>query len=289
MQTLEKINFRQTRDMGDVITTTFTFIKKEFKPLFNALLKVSVPMIVVTGILNGLYQVVQRSNPGSAEMVGVVFLMLISAMVCVSAMVSTVYHYILIYMERGEGNIEAGEVWNRAKKDVGMLVVTAIASGFLIGFGSVLLFIPGIYLMVTLSLINNVRVQERLGFTDAFKRCRELIKGEWWSTLGLLLVVYLIISVFSLIFAIPAGVVGIFEMLHTLNPEEYRGTPGGNITIMITATITAIGTYLLYVPLFIAIALQYYNLVEKKEASGLLDRLQHIGVAGEKADDREDY
>ncbi|WP_038162219.1 hypothetical protein [Verrucomicrobium sp. BvORR106] len=66
-----------------------------------------------------------------------------------------------------------------------------------IGMGFVMLIIPGIYLLVRLSLVESMAVTEKCLVNVSFERSMTLTKGRFWSILGVLLVMGLIfLSVF---------------------------------------------------------------------------------------------
>ncbi|HEX6376590.1 MAG TPA: hypothetical protein VFZ91_12820 [Allosphingosinicella sp.] len=68
--------------------------------------------------------------------------------------------------------------------------LTALLSSILIGFGFVLLIVPGLYLLGRLGPVNAVVVaEERRNPIDALTRCFALTKGHGWAVLGLILLV----------------------------------------------------------------------------------------------------
>lgn len=72
------------------------------------------------------------------------------------------------------------------------LLLTVALQSLLVFLGSLLLIIPGIYLAVAFSMTPAVvMLEERAGWA-ALRRSRDLVRGYWWKTLGLLLVSLLI-------------------------------------------------------------------------------------------------
>ena len=149
-------------------------------------------------------------------------------------------------------------------------------------------FMPGfMYLGITLSLFFVVRTQENLSIGAAFSRCFELIKGKWWSTFGLLLVMGIIQAMAGWIVMIPyyilifvMGFSGEFDML---SDAENLSMTIVTVTVVFYALnfiVSLLGSMLSYV----ALAFQYFNLVELKEATGLMQRLDTFGQ-GEQEDE----
>ncbi len=74
----------------------------------------------------------------------------------------------------------------------GLLWVSILAA-LAIAIGLLLLVIPGIYLLVALSIAVPVLLVEDRRGTKALGRSRELIKGEWWTAFGVVAVGVLIV------------------------------------------------------------------------------------------------
>jgi len=76
------------------------------------------------------------------------------------------------------------------------LIAIGLIFGIAVGFGFVLLIIPGVILMVMWSVAGPAVVVERDGVMRAFSRSSELTKGSRWKIFGLflvLLVIYIVI------------------------------------------------------------------------------------------------
>lgn len=68
-----------------------------------------------------------------------------------------------------------------------------------VGFGFMLLFIPGLYLLVRWSAAVPVLVQEQLGVLASMKRSSELTAGNRWRIFGLLVIVIVSLWVLQLV------------------------------------------------------------------------------------------
>ena len=80
------------------------------------------------------------------------------------------------------------------------LVVAGILAGFAIGIGFVLLIAPGLYLAAIWAVIAPAIVIERTGAIAAFGRSRELVRGNGWTVLGVVLVAGLVSAAAGLVF-----------------------------------------------------------------------------------------
>lgn len=72
-----------------------------------------------------------------------------------------------------------------ASNDLVYLVIAALIMKFLIGFGFMLLVIPGVYLAVAYALVIPFIVLARLDFWSAMETSRKVVSKQWFSFLGL--------------------------------------------------------------------------------------------------------
>jgi hypothetical protein len=147
-----------------------------------------------------------------------------------------------------------------------------------------------LYLVIVLSIFPVVRVQENTGVVDGIKRCFNLMKGFFWRSFGFFFVLSIIQIVLSMVFRIPGIIVNI--VLPMTVPDLTLGTSpdDGSIGIVLQAVhimvsiLSAAGSQLLYVIGISGIVFQYFNLVERKEAVGMVAKLGILGtVEGEAA------
>lgn len=87
-------------------------------------------------------------------------------------------------------NISVGGAITAALALLPFYFLTSLLGSLMIGFGFVLLIIPGLYLIGRLGPLNSVVVAEsRRNPIDAIGRCFALTKGHGWAVLGLILIV----------------------------------------------------------------------------------------------------
>jgi hypothetical protein len=139
--------------------------------------------------------------------------------------------------------------------------------GLLIGFA--LCLIPGFYLWPAFSLVVPIIVFENTTLGYAFSRGFQLVKGNYWSTLGVLVISVIIVYVAVMIFVVPLSVLNVGSMLaagHKLNS-----------TYLILTSVATHICYVFYMMPMIAISLCYFSLTEQKDNTGLLDRINNLG------------
>lgn len=296
MDHFQKIELRRTRDFGEKFNATFEFIRQNYKGFMPAVLYISVPVVLIGMLIISYYtyfifmeeagSLAGSNNPFAVfSMMGRFFGLALVAygFIIVGYLINTslVYNYIKIYPEReNPTSITVGELWSVSKKDIGSIFVAGLLSLIVSAIGFVFLFLPGIYLGVTLSLITPIIVFERKNVGDAFSRCFYLIKDKWWSTFGLLLIAVIIQSIMGLIFNIPQYIMTFVFTINSATSDFATGFPlWQKILFLIGGSISVIGSSLLYCISFIAIAFQYFNLVERREATGLMSQIEGFGNA----------
>lgn len=283
-----RTNFREERDFGQVINATFTFLRQHFKPLGRALLFIVGPFALTAAFFSGLHQsrvfsLAAGTPEGIRNMADYSIFQQVTSLhylvstffmfLSFSLLYLTVYAYLVEHMDADEaGPVEVGQVWGRVKEFFLPGFYGLFGVVVLVLLGSVLLILPGIYVAVALSLFYIVMVREDLGFLDTAERCFALIKGYWWSTFGLLLVVVLIQGLIGLVFALPTIFIGVLQAL---------AVPWGHSQwlLVTTTSLTSIAGIFLYTLSALAVAFQYFNLVEIKDGVGMLEQVDRIGVA----------
>jgi hypothetical protein len=288
-------DFRQKRDFGQKINATFGFIGVHWRPLGRVLLYLAVPAALVHSILTALLQsqllgfvrqstTTYSSGSGWATQRMMYRETFISPLYYLNAAVSalfftililSVYGYLLrcLYPTTPGAPITVADVWEVVKRKFLGTFLSSIGLALIVGLGFVVLFIPGFYLAVSLSLFFVVYTVEGSDFISTISRCLSLTSGKWWSTFGLIFIMGLMITMvlFGImsVFGIAMGVKGLL----TVN----SGLPQAAI-IAFTA-LTQLLNLLVYPPLLLALAFQYFNLVERKEGLGLHSLIDQLGQA----------
>ncbi|MBV9279565.1 MAG: hypothetical protein JOZ41_05750, partial [Chloroflexi bacterium] len=88
--------------------------------------------------------------------------------------------------------ITIGEVFSRlGGRTFGLLLAASLAFALAVLLGTVLLVVPGIFLLVRFLFATQVIVLERADLNTAFRRSWALVEGSWWRVFGLFLLVNL--------------------------------------------------------------------------------------------------
>ncbi len=278
----QQVELKKKRDFGDVLNATFAFIRQEYKGLGRTLILYAGIPVLVQAILSAIYLdtsiadlIKTLGNPAASQ--GVVAPMPIRAMLfnlynlIVQIFLSgLVYCYIVIYAKNGAGNVDIKEVWHKFTSLFLAFLGYNILTALVIGLAFLALIIPGFYVMVPLSLILIVKVAEGQDFGSSFSRCFYLVKNHWWQTFALLLIAGIIMMLLSSVAGVPAGIVaGAQNLLKT-------GGDTLSLSFIITKLLATIGNAIVTPIPAIVVVFQYYSLVEHKDNTSLLSKIDKI-------------
>ncbi|GAF01737.1 hypothetical protein [Saccharicrinis fermentans] len=278
----EKVELRQKRDFSDVLNASFAFIRQEYKNLGYALLLYAGIPVLIQAILSGIYVDTSLTNffnsmgnAGASEefvstMPGKAMLFNLINMVVQIFLTGLAYCYVVLYVEKGAGNVDVKDVWAKFTSLFASYIGFNILSGLVVILALVALIIPGLYVMIPLSLILITKTAENKGFGDSFSRCFYLVKNHWWQTFGLLFIASIIMLILSAVFGVPAGIIAGTQGILQEN------VTGVSFPFMITAVISTIGTAIVTPLPSIVISFQYYSLVEHKDNLTLLDKINKV-------------
>lgn len=277
---MEKIEFRKVRDFSAILNSTFEFIRQNFKILLKSSIFIAGPFILLAGIFGGVYQSRAfkfKPDASPADFLIPFSLYLISLFFAIIILIIVIYSIIQIYLESDSLEIEMDVVWSKVKQNSVMIIATSFGLGVIVTVGTMFLIVPGIFLGVALSIIYMVRIVERKKFFESVSRCFYLIKNNWWFTFGLLIVLSIIQGFLSFIFYIPSYIVMFFSAISGFNYDGQGGNGVSEILFIITTIISSL-VLIFYTISVVGIAFQYFNLVERKEATGLLSKIDSIQV-----------
>lgn len=156
-------------------------------------------------------------------------------------------------------------------------VVPLVALGFLspplLGFLIFLSAFPGIYLLVSMLIYPTVVLYEDCGLIQGVTRSFELVKNYWWQCFGTLIITAILAFVLSLSLSVPLLFFQWIDSSVASTSGDYQDNP-----FFIALTIAReIGYWLITTIPIAASAVQYFNLMERKEGVGVLRQIEAIG------------
>lgn len=284
---LPLVQLKKIRDFGDVYNDAFSFMRQEFKPLGKAVLKYALPWLIVAAILGVFINIKQQqitnglmaAGPSTdiSALFGVykyVFLAAVINLMGMSALQCIVISYLKLYAQKGQGNLESGEVWNEARQYILPVILISILVFLVVFVGFMLCIIPGIFLGVSLFAILYAYIIEEKNFADAFSRSINLTSPKWWMTLGIILITAVLLYLIQIMFSIPAFIMGFKTLFFNITQQSVLNF---STAFYIVNSLTTLASFLIYSILVIIMAFHYYSLVESKERPSLQEKIDNIG------------
>jgi hypothetical protein len=289
------INFKKERDLGSIISDTFKFIRHEYKSIFRLYIRHVGWLLLLVVAMSTYYQYkslnitgdfINSGNPQDflLEMVsetGLAILLLSLTSIAYSALSITTINSIIKSYVNNDGEIKDEDVRQFIGQYFGNTLLSLIMVGILIFIGFLLCVLPGIYLIVPLSVIFPIIVFQEKSFSDAFTESFKLIKQNWWITFATLIVITLLIWLISSLFQLPIVIMSAIETF-TFTSIEETGTPttsnlAGNWLYMTFYVLASLAQYILGIVTLISMVFIYFNLNEYHNKTGTLEDIDRIG------------
>lgn len=279
----DKVEFRQLREFGELIGDTFLFMKQNFKPLMKSFFALT-GIFIVGGIISSM--IAQLQLVGIAQAAGTTFddsprnmfynvgftyvLSIVFVLLTYTSMYVSILSYIALYIEKGNVAPSIDEVWAYFKYYFFRMMGSGILLFIFFMLCLILCILPGIYVYPAVTIFAPIMILENGSFTHSFDRSFKLLKNEWWITAAVILVINLIFYAFSTLVQLPAIII---MMVGAFTQGERTIT---NAYAVISAVSQQISYIFMIIPI-ICSSLIYFNLVERKENLGLLQRMDSLG------------
>lgn len=279
---MRSIQLREERNFSEVINTTFQFTFQNLKTLGPILLYFAAPFSLISGISVGLFQsqifdLTSRANKissFSAIFSLEYFLSIVFSLMGGMVLSLVVSSYLVEYMDR-EGPVEASAVWEHVKKYFFRAVVVGLLYAGSLILGLALCFLPVVYPFTVFSLANMAMVREDLSASEALSRSRDLVHLSWTegiSTFGLRLVMSIATSILGSVLSVPMYLFLFLQGMKVIGENMQWA-------VLLSSVIATTGTTVITSLANVALGVQYFSLVEKKEGIGLMNEIEAIGQA----------
>jgi hypothetical protein len=311
MRTKRIFQVRKARNFSEKLEGTFDFIRVTAKPLFKSLFFFTSPFVLVgtflfSNLFSSFMTLTQNAGSGvepdlsSAMSIGVSAIGFLFLMIFAGTMViSVIYANIRLYDLNQHADYSTNEVWEKTKKMYWPIfgstflysivffvayIILMIPASLILALLSFLL-IPVIYLvfaffLVLMFMALPAQIFGRKSIGNAISHSFKLLKGNWWSSLGLLILLMMIYNVVGVVFSLPFYVGMIFNMVSAMDVDLMQETPMYMVLLnYLFGAILLIGTFITYSVPIVGMTLQYFNLSEIKEATSLIERIDSFGEA----------
>jgi hypothetical protein len=199
------------KGIGDVLSTAFDLFKRNAAQLLMIAAVVVVPLTLIQAVLTEVLidDVVEgiSVNEATGEVVvtggGTSFGQAIIGSVLLGLISAAIWMLLTGALTRGAAGaltgrpIDVSDSYRAALSRLGGLIVLSLLIALIVGIGFVFLIIPGLILLVFLSMAVPAFIIERRGVTDSMSRSWNLVSGSWWHVLGAIVVAAIISGIVS--------------------------------------------------------------------------------------------
>lgn len=272
---MTEITVFKNRDFGELISDSISFFVQEIKLLLKTLLFILGPFILLTSVLGIVFNVgvgnqitqlidifkgsannIPQANPSGSALIGLISIFQNIMLYVVTGV------YVKLYAKKGRGNFDIEDVWSEVKIIYWNVLGVQFLAGIIIIGGLLLLIIPAIYLGVVVSIAFAIIIFENIGAGSAISRSFELMKGNWWKSFGAYIVLGLLTSIASAVFA---GLVGLIFIAST-----------NSVISAIYTILVGFSSVIFSVVLILLAVFLYASYVSEKENPSLLERISNI-------------
>lgn len=272
---------RQKRDLGEILSATFSFIRLHFKYLFKNILIIAVPIMLLSSYSIYLFydnmfkNINQNYKPNPLGMMENMLFMMLAVGFAVLILNAVVVEYFRLSLEYDRKEIVPRLIIDGLKKRILRYLGMSILMLLMILIGSLFFIIPGIYLGVALSLVFFIIGIENTDIGDAISRTFTLIKGYWWRSFGLYILAGIIQTVLSYAIILPISIgTSIISAQSVLtnsgSPQQF------GVIMAITTAISFFIMILTRVFTLLVIGINYFSIVEAKEEVYLSKQIEQI-------------
>jgi len=294
METNSFIEFKKERDLGAIITDTFKFIRENWKEYFLTVLKMVGPVLLLGLVVLVFYMFTMsdlfseidniEANPVGflSQLFSWVFVLIFVYVLMYTLLSMSSLYFIKSYIDHN-GKPLFSEVKENVLKNIWKFLGLGILITLVTLIGMVFCYLPGFYLGTVLSLATSIMVFEDKSIGDTFSHSFTLIKGEWWNTFGVLIVVWLLLMVLGQAFSIPAMIYQFIKMGTVMGGDD----PTEIFSIFKDPIYLAlnIGSYIfqfiLYSIPLISTVFIYFDLNEQKNLTGTFEKIESLGTTTE--------
>ncbi|MEO8733734.1 MAG: hypothetical protein ABI373_05350, partial [Flavobacteriales bacterium] len=266
----EYIELRQQRDFSDVISTGFQFIRLNWKTLYRPLVFICLPIYLVASVLFGSFfrSVFTSARGGNIEgmMAGMGTMMFGYALMGISMLLlyTMVYEYMRFYMLNKGLAPTMGQLWKETSRQLPSYFVIGLLAGIIASFGLILLIVGAIWLGIVFSMALPLRAFERADIGDCIGRSFKVIKGRWWMTFGLVIVLSMLIGIISYIIYLPFLLLTGFGAMSGMGGMQDTAAMGERMGWIMTLMMALLGVMSVLMQPFLQVplGLQALSLIE---------------------------
>jgi hypothetical protein len=237
--------------VGEILDTSFSLYRRHFGALATVAL-------VCTGIPLVLRMFLEASGGFLVNLTLGILYALSLVVLNLVATAATVFIVSESYLGRP---LSARDALRRSTPYMGRILVCSLLMGLAVMLGFLLLFIPGVILVVGLALaIPAVVLEPRTSASGALSRSWELTRGARWRIFGLG------ITLLVLLYVPVVAITGLFALLL---PQSAGMFGGGSLGMVMAIAVAGLVQMFIYPLFYCVLTVTYYDLRVRKEGFDL--------------------
>ena len=295
MNTTSSFPLSRLRDFGATISDTITFLKTNLRELVLMYVIFVAPFLLIatllgadsfseffSGIGNDMGDFLRSLKDFGPMMLLSIFMYILAAMLYPTL----VYRYMRLY-EEGAGQkptiqqVSSGlfrqTLTNTSYSLLlifGLIVSALIVIIPIIGF--LVYFFGMIFLMINFTMLLPATTMENHSFPGGYARAIRLVKGRWWYTFGVVIIILMISWFFTMIISFTTSMVFGLASVNFLDPDAASEVLTKKYFLV--TGFSAILQQLFYLIPHVGMGILFFSLREEKEAGGLSATLDTLGT-----------
>ncbi len=266
-----KIELNKERDFGEFLTAGFKLLTQEWKTLVSLFLKLFLPIMIIIIMFYLAFVYIKTdyyTNPIYLTFGDNIIYMILNF---IGVLIS--YAYLKNYYFNNKVT-DLSIIKENLRQLFVPYFMLSIFYGIIVMVGFVLLIIPGIYLAITFSLYMQIKTFDEESELFTFMQSNELIKGNWWFTVGILVILFIVTASISQFISIPFALIQVASAFTNPYGEEI-----GQLPLLVNVLKILVLNSVVFFINFLYIAVMscyYFSLKEKKTRGSLINRIAAI-------------
>ncbi|HPE58436.1 MAG TPA: hypothetical protein PK904_18675 [Bacteroidales bacterium] len=266
----KEIRFQKVRDLGQIMSDSFDFIKQEIRPLSRIILIYVLPFVILYAGAQVYFQrnVLVHFDLGDPESIMAnigpfysnLFIFIFFGLFIQSLLAGTYFTYIDAYIKKGKDKFAITDISGHFFHNSLLAFASSVVFTFIAFLGAIFFIVPGIYFANSLSLMVFITVFSKKGIGHALSQSWSLVRTQWWNTFLINLIGLMIVYAVGVVFSMPATVMGVAGGITAAATDSALTYP--DWYWVLTAISSAVTSILLIIP-FTFQAFQYFNLEER--------------------------
>jgi hypothetical protein len=262
--------------VGEILDVAITIYRRNFRTLLTLVFVVVAPFEIVSALIQASAlpsdSFLTETTPGTVEIdhdfwVGIAGFAAAGVLSFIAGLVATGACFKAI----ADGYLGEKAEWRpalgyAARRLHSILWVTFLGT-FLAALASILLVIPGIYLYIAFAVAIPVLLTEGRKGRHALGRSRQLVKGRWWGTFGVVVLGGILVSIVQ---GALVGLAAVVTTVDTANPTLPSFLANTTASVLASALATPLSAAF--------VTVLYFDLRVRKEAFDLQLLAEQIGV-----------